>query len=103
SGDLSRYSVYNTSNGNIQFPHKMKSISIKVNIADAGINTAGDIFLEKNGSIVSFAFKLNDFAQLNYDDVSVLPSDIFRVYFNKPSSVVLSSGVSSGISISAES
>lgn len=102
TGDLSRYAVYNTSNGNIQFPNKMKSIHISVNIADSGINTAGDIFLEKNGVLVSYALKIADFAKLEYYDINVLQSDVFNLYFNKAGSVTLNSSFVSCITILAE-
>ena len=102
SGDLGRYAVYNTTNGNIQFPHKVKSINIKVNIIDSGINVAGDIFIEKNGSIVCYANKNRTFATLDYTDLNVLSTDVYRVYFNKSSTVNLLSGGVSNVSIFAE-
>lgn len=102
SGDLSRYSIYYTINGNIQFPHKMKSINIKVNIVDSGINVAGDIFIEKNGAIVCYANKNTLFATIDYTDNDVLSTDVYRVCFNKPDAVTLNSGGVSNISISAE-
>ena len=103
SGDLVRYSVYNTTNGNIQFPHKMKSINIKVNIVDAGINTVdSDIFIEKNGVLVCYAIKSGLFAQMDYTDNDVLSTDVYRVYLQKPHIATLNSGTISSISIFAE-
>ena len=102
SGDLSRYNVYNTTDGNIQFPHSVKSINIKMNIVDAGINVVGDIFIEKNGSIVCYANKNTVFATLDYTDNDVLSTDVYRVYFNKSTGVTLQSGGVSSISIYAE-
>ena len=100
--DLARYSVYYTANGNIQFPHKVKSINIKVNIVDQGINVVGDIFIEKNGAIVCYANKNALFATMDYTDNDVLSTDVYRVYFNKTGTVTLSSGSASNISIFAE-
>lgn len=102
SGDLSRYAVYNTTNGNIQFPHKVKSMNIKINIVDSGINVEGDIFIEKNGAIVCYANKNTLFATMDYTDNDVLSTDIYRVYFNKTGTVTLLSGSVSNISIFAE-
>ena len=102
SGDLSRYAIYYTTNGNIQFPYKMKSINIKVNIVDSGINVAGDIFIEKNGAIVCFANKNTAFATMDYTDNDVLSTDVYCVYFNKTGAVTLNSGSVSNISIFAE-
>ena len=102
SGDLERYAVYNTTNGNIQFPHDVKSINIKMNIVGDGINVTGDIFIEKNGAIVCYANKNTLFATLDYTDNNVLSTDVYRVYFNKPDAVTLSSGGVSNISIFAE-
>lgn len=101
-GDLARYAVYNTTNGNIQFPHSVKSVNIKLNIVDTGINVAGDIFIEKNGAIVCFANKNMMFATLDYTDLNVLSADVYRVYFNKSSTVNLLSGGVCNISIYAE-
>lgn len=100
--DLARYAVYNTTNGNIQFPHKVKSINIKVNIVDSGINVVGDIFIEKNGAIVCFANKNTTFATMDYTDNDVLSTDVYRVCFSKSDAVTLLSGSVSNISIFAE-
>ncbi|MDA3498396.1 hypothetical protein [Acinetobacter baumannii] len=102
SGDLARYAVYNTTNGNIQFPHSVKSVNIKLNIVDAGIDVVGDIFIEKNGVIVCYANKNASFATMDYTDNNVLSTDVYRVYFNKSTGVTLQSGGASSISIYAE-
>ena len=102
SGDLVRYNVYSTTNGNIQFPHKMKSINIKVNITDSGIDAVGDIFIEKNGVLVCYAHKSTLFATLDYTDNNVLSTDVYCVYFQKPNIATLNSGIASSVSIYAE-
>lgn len=102
SGDLARYNVYNTTNGNIQFPHKVKSINIKINIVDPGIDVVSDIFIEKNGVLVCYAIKSGSFAQIDYTDNDVLSTDVYRVYFQKPNIATLNSGIVSSISIFAE-
>lgn len=102
SGDLGRQLIYNTTNGNIQFPHAVKSINIKMHIADTGINVAGDIFIEKNGAIVCYANKNTILATLDYTDLNVLSTDVYRVYFSKSGATTLLSGKVSSISIYAE-
>ena len=94
-GDLSRYSNYNHSTGEIKLKHSAKTLKIELMIDDNAITVNGDIYLKKNNNIIAKVLKVGSMGLLIYTDSNILESDVYTIVFENTSPTQFGSGVGS--------